>query len=96
MKTATRVEHPNRWALAVQQPSTWCGPSKQILLIQTGARKQQNSSPLGEIFLLTFPFILDRFEQKPLSGLLFETLPGLAFLSFLLVARFLAENFAPG
>src|SRR5215469_17973173 len=55
MKTAGR-ENPNRWAKHVQQPSTWCGRSNQILLIQGGCEARKIAA-VGEVFFLTSTFI---------------------------------------
>jgi len=55
MKTAGRGS-PNRWAKHVQQPSTWCGRSKQILLIQVGCEARKIPA-VAEIFFLTSAFI---------------------------------------
>src|SRR5215831_17657046 len=55
MKTASRKD-PNRWAKHVQRPSTWCGRSKQILLIQGGCEARKIAA-MGEVFFLTSTFI---------------------------------------
>src|SRR5215472_4378058 len=54
MTTATR-ETPTSRAHA-QEPSEWCGRSKHILLSRRG-RKAREIPAMGDIFLLTFPFI---------------------------------------
>jgi hypothetical protein len=49
MKTACRERKP--LGKNVQQPSTWCGRSKQILLIQGGCEEGKIPDG-GEIFFL--------------------------------------------
>src|SRR5215831_18581790 len=65
MKTAGRKD-PNRWAKHVQRPSTWCGRSKQILLIHGGCEARKIAA-MGEIFFLTSTFIEQTRTYKRLQ-----------------------------